>query len=94
MPASLNRRFKRLVSPIKPGHWSGSELPTFAKRRWEQRRIRFFPQLGNFEVFVDKAPFDRIEGKQIAALKGQKIAAGLHPDQWVRVWLDSMLIPP
>ena len=38
--------------------------------------------------YRDKAPFDRIEGKQIAALMGQKIAAGLHPDQWVQVWLE------
>jgi hypothetical protein len=38
--------------------------------------------------YRDKAPFDRIEGKQIAALMGQKIAAGLQPDQWVRVWLE------
>ena len=35
-----------------------------------------------------KAPFDRIEGTQIAALMGKKIAAGLDADQWVQVWLQ------
>jgi OmpA family protein len=34
------------------------------------------------------APFDRIEGSQIATLMGKKIAAGLNADQWVQVWLQ------
>ena len=39
--------------------------------------------------YRDKAPFDRIEGKQIAALMGKKIAGGnLQEDQWVQVWLQ------
>jgi hypothetical protein len=33
------------ISSIKPGHWSGSELPTFAECRREQRRVRLFSQL-------------------------------------------------
>ena len=36
--------------------------------------------------YRDKAPYPD-EGSQIAALMGQKIATGLHPDQWVQVWL-------
>jgi OmpA family len=35
-----------------------------------------------------KAPFDRIEGSQIAVLMAKKIAAGLAADQWVQAWLE------
>ena len=40
-----------------------------------------------------KAPFDRIEGKQIATLMGQKIAAGVDKDRWVRTWLELHVGP-
>jgi hypothetical protein len=43
--------------------------------------------------YRDKAPFDRIEGTQIAALMGKKIATGLDADQWVQVWLQLHVNP-
>jgi hypothetical protein len=43
--------------------------------------------------YKDKAPFDRIEGTQIAALMGKKIAAGLDPERWVQVWLQLHVNP-
>jgi hypothetical protein len=50
--ASISQQSLQEICSVKPGHCSGSELPTFAKCRWEQWRVRLFSQRGDFEVFV------------------------------------------
>src|ERR1700757_1436305 len=54
----------------------------------EQTTLTLAIGLSDVRFALRQAPFDPVEESQIAALMGQKIAAGLHPDQWVQVWLE------
>lgn len=68
-------------NPYGPGIW------------WTALLKRWGGSLTAILGYRGKAPFDRIEGSQIAALMGKKIAAGLNADQWVKVWLQLHVNP-